>query len=294
MRSFYTTIVSTLATLVTLTAHASAEQTWPADESELRLETRAYTSAARTQYTHTGDRLPLLDPASPGSVHRVGMMLAFEIGLFPRFSLLTHTTFQNVRFETEETHAAVAGLADWTVGGRWAFYEGAFTLSAAPAVKFPTGYTPDAGPFVPSLGNGVNEYEVRLWGGKRYTEMNLFAELGAGYRFRGPRVPRGGGPPLIYADEIVYDAAFGIDPIQNVPITASIGGVYGLGEADAISRVTLRPRMEKRAHVGFGAGYRPFPSLRILARYQFTAAGVNALNEQIFSIDARFDYEVNG
>lgn len=273
---------------------AFAYETWPAENMQLRLETDAFTAFAKTQYQHTGDILELLDAQSPGSFQAVGLHLDAEFGLFEDIALNLQTTVVNVRLESESSSAAVAGVADLILGGKWKFVDGAFTLTAAPAVKFPTGYTPDPGPYMPSLGNGVNEYEAMLWAGKWFEDAPFYIEIGFGYRFRGTRVPRGGGPKVIYADELPYGIELAFDPSQALRVYGLLDGVYGLGTPDAVTSVELQPLTQDYLRLGGGVGYRVLDQLRVLATYRLTAAGVNALNEQVLTLGAEIEYGLSG
>ena len=270
-------------------SEARAYETWPAEVSTLRLTADAYTSFASSQYQHTGDTLQLLDEHTPGSLQAVGLALDVEYGLFPDVALFAQTAVQNVRLEAETTSAAVAGMSDLMLGSKWAVLDDAFSLTLAPAVKFPTGYSADPGPFVPSLGNGVNEYEARVWAGKRFTDVPFYLELGLGYRIRGTRVPRGGGPKLIYADEIPYDIELAFDPVAKVRAYGLLDGVYGLGKPAVVERVTLQPLTEDFIRIGAGVGYGVAEALRVLATYRVTVAGVNAIKSQMLTLGVIVD-----
>ncbi len=271
---------------------AAAEGAWPADELQLRFGAEAFSGTAKSQYTATGDRIELLDPASPGGVTQRGVELEAEFGLFEDVSIFTATTLHTIRYESEAASATVSGLGDARIGGQWAFLHDPITLTAEPSLTFPTGYTPDGGAYVPSLGNGVNQYEVRIWVGQRFEDPAFRFELGVGYRFRGTRVPRGGGAKLIYADEVPYDLRVGFEPLDDLELLGLLGGAYGLGTPDIVDRVHLYPRTEKYLWLGVGVGYRFFDWFSALATYRTTAAGVNALDSQFLSLTTEFRYEV--
>ena len=292
IRSFL--LATTCVVGVALPGSASTHETWPAEDMQLRVDADAFTAFAKSQYQHTGDVFELLDPQSPGSVQTLGLALDAEYGLVENVALVFGTTVANVRVESEASSAAVAGLADLVLGAKWMFVDGAFSLTAAPAVKFPTGYTPDAGPYMPSLGNGVNEYEAMLWAGKRFDDAPFYIEVGFGYRFRGTRVPRGGGPKVIYADELPYAIELAFDPTETLRVYGLLDGVYGLGTADAITFVELRPLTQDFLRLGGGVGYRVLERLRVVATYRLTAAGVNTLNEQVLTLGAAFEYGLRG
>lgn len=272
---------------------ASAYETWPADDLQLHVDVDAYTRFASAQYQHTGDIFDLLDERSEGRVQTLGVGLDAEFGLFPDVALFTRTAFQNVQVNSDVSSAKVTGLSDFTLGGKWRFLDSVFTMTLAPSVKFPTGYTADPGPYMPTLGNGVNEYDLHLWAGKRFDDAPFYFEVGSGYRFRGTRVPRGGGPKLIYGDQIPYDLEFGFDVTPQIVLVGVMHGVYGLGQPGAVDAVEFVPPVETYTRVGGGVGYRFIPELLARASYQTTVAGVNTLAVQELGLTLVVDYGVN-
>ncbi len=292
LRRHACTLVLTLA-LVGFSLPAVAYETWPAEDLQLHVDVDGFTRFASKQYQHTGDVFDLLDEQSSGRVQTIGLGLDAEFGLLPDIALFTRTSFQSVQVSSDVSTATVRGISDFVLGGKWRFFDGMFTLTLAPSVKFPTGYTADPGPYMPTLGNGVNEYDFHLWVGKQFDDAPFYFEFGGGYRFRGTRVPRGGGPKLIYGDQIPYDVEFGLDVNDQIGLIGLMHGVYGLGEPGAIDSVRFVPRVETYTRVGGGAGYRFLPSLLARVSYVTTVAGVNTLVEQQITLTLVADYGVN-
>lgn len=273
-------------------ASAAAYETWQPEELELRLDVTAYTSFASKQYQHTGDLFDLVDERSSGSYQQLGTVVDAEFGLFQDVGLYVTTTLQTSRLRSEFGSASVTGLSDFHLGGKWRAIDGAVTLTLAPEVKFPTGYTPDAGTYRPVLGNGVNEYTARVWFGKRFDDAPFYFEVGSGYRLRGARLPRGGGPKIIYTDEIPYDLEVGFWITPFIAAHLLVDGVVGLGPADTIRAVEFSPIAQSYTHVGGGLTYRVSKGLRLLGQYRTTVAGINALNLQFIGLGATVDYGI--
>jgi hypothetical protein len=271
--------LSLLLAIITLgaSAPAAAYETWPAEDLQLHADVDAFARFASAQYQHTGDVFDLLDETSSGKVQTLGLALDAEFGLFPDVALFARTELESVQVKADVSTATVRGVSDFVLGGKWNFYRGAFAVTLAPSVKFPTGYTPDPGPYMPTLGNGVNEYTARLWAGKRFQDAPFYFEVGGGYRFRGTRVPRGGGPKLIYGDQIPYDLELGFDLNEQLSLLGLMHGVYGLGDPGAVDSVEFIAPVETYTRVGGGLGFRFRPEVLVQASYVTTVAGVNTL-----------------
>ena len=281
-----------LAALVLGPQNASAYETWQAEDLELRVDVTAFTRFASKQYQQTGDLFELVDPNTPGTYQELGTMINGEFGIIESVALYVETTLTRNRLKSEFGTATTTGLADFHLGGKWRAYDGVVTLTIAPDVKFPTGYTPDAGAYIPVLGNGVNEYTARLWIGKRFKDAPFYFELSSGYRLRGARIPRGGGPKLIYTDEIPYDVEAGFWFTRSVAAHLFVDGVVGFGTPETIDRVEFSPVSQNYTHVGGGLTYRLHENLRILAQYRATVAGINAMNANFIGLGASFNYGI--
>lgn len=290
MPSRQSTCVTAFAALSALASGASAYETWPASDMQLLVDVQAFTRFAGSQYQQTGDTFALLDTNSTGSYQALGLGFDLEFGLFDDVAIYTTTAFKRAQIKSEFGAATVSGIADFYLGGKWLAVDSAISLTLAPEVKFATGYTADAGPFMPVLGNGVNEYAARIWLGKRFADAPFYFEVGSGYRFRGTRIPRGGGPKLIYNDEIPYDLEVGFWFTRAVAAHAFVDGVVGLGAPDTISSIELAPLTQSYTHVGGGITYRINPAVRLLGQYRTTVAGTNALNAQFIGLSANFSY----
>lgn len=275
-----------------MVATAGAYETWQPEDLELRIDVTAFTAFANKQYQQTGDLFQIVDERSAGSYQELGTTLDAEFGLLPTVAIYATTTIQRARLASEFGSATVTGLSDFYLGGKWRAVDGAVTLTLAPEVKFPTGYTADAGAFRPVLGNGVNEYTARLWFGKRFTDAPFYFELSSGYRLRGARVPRGGGPKIIYTDEVPYDLEVGFWFTRRIAVHLLVDGVVGLGPADTITAVELAPVSQSYTHVGGGLTYKLSKSVRFLGQYRTTVAGINALNLQFLGLSATVDYGI--
>lgn len=283
--------VSFVATLVHV-ASAAAYETWQAEDLELNIDVTAYTRFAGKQYQQTGDLFDLVDANSAGSYQQLGTMIDAEFGLFEDVAIFMKTAVRSAKLKSERGSASVTGLSDFVLGGKWRAVDDAVTLTLAPEIKFPTGYTPDAGTYQPVLGNGVVEYTGRIWFGKRFTDAPFYFEVASGYRLRGSRTPRGGGPKLIYTDEIPYDLEVGFWFSRSIAAHLFVDGVVGLGEAADISAVELSPVTQSYTHVGGGLTYRLSKSLRLLGQYRTTVAGINALNAQFIGLGLTVEYGI--
>jgi hypothetical protein len=273
-------------------APAFGYETWQAEDLELRIDLQGYTRFAGSQYQHTGDTLQLVNPETRGRYQQLGIAIDGEFGLFKDVALYVQTAVQSSKVTSNFGQSRVAGLSDLHLGGKWRAYDGSMTLTLAPEVKFPTGYTADAGTYHPTLGNGVNEYTARLWVGKRFVDAPFYFEVGTGYRLRGSRVPRGGGPKLIYSDEIPYDIEIGFDLGEKITVLLFVDGVVGLGKAETVTTIELSSPTQSYTHVGGGLSYRLNQTIRILAQYRTTVAGINALNSQFIGLGANIDYGI--
>ena len=280
------------ATTLTMAMPAMAHETWQAGVLEVRLDVTAFTRFAGAQYQQTGDLFDLIDENSAGSFQQLGTSVDAEFGLFEDIALYAMTTVMSSRLKSEFGSASVTGLADFYLGGKWRAYDGLMTLTLAPEVKFPTGYTADAGTYHPVLGNGVNEYTARLWLGKRFADAPFYFEVGSGYRLRGGRVPRGGGPKLIYTDEIPYDLEVGFWFTRSVAAHGFVDGVVGLGTPATITTVELAPVTQSYTHVGGGLTYRLTKTLRLLGQYRTTVAGTNAMNAQFLGLGLTVEHGI--
>ena len=137
----------------------------------------------------------------------------------------------------------------------------------------------------------MNQYGARIWFGKRFDDSPFYFELGSGYRLRGARVPRGGGPKIIYSDEIPYDIEAGFWITKKVAVHVFGDGVVGLGSADTISTVEFNPRTHTVTHLGGGATWRPMRQLRMLAQFRTTMAGINALRTNFIALGFEYTYD---
>ena len=286
------TAISALAISLAAAAPAVAYETWQPEDLELRLDVTAFTAFAGKQYQQTGDLFQIVDERSEGSYQELGTILDAEFGVLPNISLFAITTVQQARLRSQYGSASVTGLSDFYLGGKWRAIDSSVTLTLAPEVKFPTGYTADAGAFRPVLGNGVNEYTARIWFGKRFTDAPFYFELASGYRLRGARVPRGGGPKIIYTDEVPYDLEVGFWFTRRIALQLFVDGVVGLGAPDTINAVELAPVSQSYTHVGGGLTYKFSKSLRFLGQYRTTVTGINALNLQFIGLSATVDYGI--
>lgn len=269
-----------------------AYETWPAKNREVVVDVDAYNAFARSQYQHTGDVFTLVDENTLGRFQDLGIAIDAEFGLLDRIALFVDTRAATVRVASDYATANASGLADFRLGGKWLVTDKAFSITVAPAVKFPTGYTADPGPFMPSLGNGVNEYEARVWLGKRFVDAPFFFEIGSGYRFRGTRVPRGGGPRTIYSDEIPYDLEIGFDVGDAIALRLLVDGVVGLGKPDVVDQISLQPLTQDYTRVGGAIGYSFNDNVGVFASYRATVAGINALNLQQLALSLHLQYGV--
>lgn len=295
----FAALIAGLAGLAATSPHvAVAAETWPAEDSQFAVDLQAFTSFASSQYQHTGDVFDLLDnpeiegTGTDGSYQAVGLAIDAEFGVLPDLAFFVETKVARVSVISEYAAASVSGLGDLRLGGKWRAIDGAFTVTVAPAVKFPTGYTADPGPYMPSLGNGVNEYEARIWAGKQFHDAPFYFEVGSGYRFRGTRIPRGGGAKLTYGDEIPYDLEVGFDVTESLGLRLLLNGVVGLGTPETVRRIELQPVAQTYTLVGGGIGYRISDLFSVLATYQTTVTGVNALNSQFIGLTARANYGI--
>ena len=286
-------LIASLTTALVLTSsYATAYETWQAEDMELRVDLTAYSRSAGKQFQHTGDLMPIVDATTPGSYQQFGTTLDAEFGLFQDVALYLVTSFQSANLKSEFGGARVTGLSDFFLGGKWRMVDSAVTLTLAPEIKFPTGYTPETGAFRPVLGNGVNEYTARIWFGKRFDDAPFYFELGSGYRLRGSRVPRGGGPKLIYTDEIPYDMEVGYWFSRSIAAHLFLDGVVGLGQPETLEAVELSPVSQSYTHLGGGLTYRLSPVFRLMGQYRRTVTGINALNEQFIGLSLSLSYGI--
>lgn len=271
---------------------AFAFETWQVQERELRVDVTAYGKFAAKQYQHRGEPFDLLDQHSPGSYQQLGTLLGAEFGLFDKVALFVGTSFRSDTLRSEFGSAHVTGMSDFRLGGKWRAVDSSFTLTLAPELAFPTGYSASNGAMRPVLGDGVNQYTARVWLGKRFTGAPFYFELGTGYRLRGGRIPRGGGPRVNYSDEVPYDVEAGYWFTRSFAAHLFLDGVAGLSKPEALDRATLSPTMRSFTNVGGGLTYRINQLFRLHAQYRHTVMGINALRGQFAGLGVTLNYGI--
>ncbi len=146
-------------------------------------------------------------------------MLKNRTSLFVDNSItfLSSVYYKWLSYRDDYVHDRSNGVGDLELGVRYSFLDAPVVLSLQGLVKYGELYGSEA----PEIGDGQNDFEIRLLAGKSLWPFPGYAGLEIGYRFRS-------GAP---SDEVRYLAEFGVNFTSRFYGRVKVDGIWGVGNA---------------------------------------------------------------
>ncbi len=218
MRRLVTVTLASALMLVSSSAWAGA---WVRSQwgFYLRLDTKYY--QADEIFDGEGNRIAGDWWDDEAHFHELSTTLIAELGLLDQLTV----TFQGAArmmhsFYGQDGGVTVAGFPDVIIGLRYGPYQRRIVTAVEATIEIPTGYPRDEDRV--RLGSGyVNGQFRALVGGGIPMGIGNYFDVGFGYRLRG-------GPS---ADDLVANAAFGIEPYERLWLRIGFSGTFNLGDS---------------------------------------------------------------
>lgn len=266
-----------LSVLTTSTVLHAQTLPWEKNDLELNATLAPYTWFASTQFAEDGTPFDLLTEGSTGAVNAFGSAIEIDFVPVDRLIIFFQTDVKSITLVAPDSKATTSGFGDFRFGGTYLAYDGAVAFVVGGAVTAPTGYSPDLGPFRPTLGDGVYAFEAVLQLGQSFDNPFFFV-FETGYKLRGVRTPRGGGPNLKFADLIPVKLDLGFELSESFRFLMLGEITFAFTDRTTIERVTFSDPGSTDARVGFGGRFLVSETFEVGGYLKFTMAGRNALN----------------
>ena len=140
-----------------------------------------------------------------------------EYGLLPKLSLVGQTSLGRLEARSDFTEQITEGLGDLELGLKYQVLERPLAVAAQLKTKLPTGYHDE---YMPPLGTGSADLEMRLLGGMSLYPLPMYAGVEGGYRLRGGR----------FSDQIPYAMELGGSPHDRVFAKGYVQGEWTRSE----------------------------------------------------------------
>lgn len=141
-----------------------------------------------------------------------------EYGMLDSVTLLSSVYYKWLSYHDDYVHNRSQGIGDLEVGVKYNFLKNPIVLSIQGLIKYGELY----GSEDPEIGDGQNDYEVRILAGKSLWPFPGYAGLEIGYRFRT-------GAP---SDEVRYLVELGMSFTPKFYGRIKLDGIWGMGNAD--------------------------------------------------------------
>jgi len=176
-------------------------------------------------YDKSGDSRPM---PNGGRFYDRNLSWYGEYGLTGRLTLISTIYYKWLSYHDRYIHDRSQGVGDLEIGARYNLIAKPLVLSIQGLVKYGELY----GSEDPEIGDGQNDYEVRLLAGKSLWPFPGYAGLEVGYRFRS-------GSP---SDEVRYLAEVGMNFTTRLYGRVKLDGVWGVGNAASHSTPPSLPQ----------------------------------------------------
>lgn len=139
------------------------------------------------------------------------------------------------------------------------------------------------------------EWDNRALVGKSFWPVPIYFSAEAGFRYRGERIPEGGGShvnfsnEIPYALEVGYGLSFGEGILNGVLLRGALQGVYGLGDLEELNALSLTPTAQKFTKLGPSIIVTTFKTLQINIDYMYTVFGANTVRTHDVTIGFAWD-----
>ncbi|MFQ5601837.1 MAG: hypothetical protein ACE5HS_01060 [bacterium] len=174
-----------------------------------------------SQYLLNGQRQKLVDR---GQVLDLAVNYYMEYGIFDDLTFIASLPFKRINFSCaiEDCNKTSSGVGDIYFGLRYRLSEKLWTLSLQSGIKIAPNYETDEKELnsAPPLGDGQNDFELRLQVGRSIFKYRGYLNLDVGYRARSQE-------PV---DEIPFSFELGVDLTQDYLLSAQIYGVKSISE----------------------------------------------------------------
>lgn len=277
-------------------AHAEeriASSPWLAAERSLGAQLSTWFLTASQQLQANGKAESLLLGFEDTRSNEYGARLGLVYGYFDDLELGAALDIRSVQLTGADATVSVTGISDLYIFGRYRLVESFADLVLHIGTKIPTGYTPDSGPYTPSIGNGSYEIDGGLTAGAKLADLPLHASAFAAFRFRAPRVARAGGGNVTLGHEVPYGLDVGWSFSERIVIRGLMRGVYGLSTPAPTGGIHYHPIARQRMALGPSLGWedeRLWRGVRVdLLR---TVAGLNTLQDTSAMLSAWIGYDL--
>lgn len=284
-------------------------QAWTMGSGETYVKLSYGSVTATQRYTFDGavaDYSSFSESQIPGVPFRdQSLYLYTETGLSDRFTLVLNVPYKRITVLEPSLRYRTRAFGDVQVAGRYDVAGlfgglGANALAVNLSASLPMGYTRN---YNPSAGTGQANASVTLDYGRSFYPLPLYAQVGAGYRYRsgwyGLSQAKQGCNSAIdctedntaaLGDEWVFSAEVGSTPLGGAVLVQALArGVWSVETPDASFSI-LNPLPTRQRYVKVGGGLTLYPMqwiagetldpLGLSVQYFVTPIGANTIRSQ--------------